>query len=364
MSLFVLPKWLRPGTDLMSKAIIHDSKIMNIITTTLSNTQNDYLVGNPEWNNGTRSDVVLEAKSSVLNLPPIIIEIQHTVNRLFMKRVINYSLEAFNRHKLDPIVLIICTDTLSDSVAKDVKTSDIPACYEFPSTGWACNCLIVCKRRVLEYTDTMPLNPFIALTLFLTSRELTKNCSLYPDDPTIQYMYTLASHLHQNRLGDQNITDILAQVLDTQDHEHTKILELIDQNSSPKTVAKAIKNLQSQNYAMKRKYTDVNLGPSSIPTSISTAIATATTTAAAAAVADPTISENIDVTLESVTPYERGMIFVENFKHTRMQKGFKRMDWSACYSKGIELNLFKYKSADVLRNQFNKYINNNKKNCQ
>ncbi|KAI8376645.1 hypothetical protein EDC96DRAFT_495318 [Choanephora cucurbitarum] len=206
----------------------------------------------------------------------------------------------------------------------------------------------------------MPLNPFIALTLFLTSRELTENCSLYQDDPTMQYLYTLVSHFHHNRLGDQHITDILAQVLDTQDHEHTKILELIDQNSSPKTVAKAIKNLQSQNYAMKRKYTDVNLGPSSIPTNISTATTTAVTATAAV---DPTISENIDFTLESITPYERGMIFVENYKHTRMQKGFKRMDWSACYSKGIELKLFKYKSADVLRNQFNKYINNKKK-CQ
>ncbi|KAI9365598.1 hypothetical protein BD770DRAFT_335997 [Pilaira anomala] len=155
----------------------------------------------------------------------------------------------------------------------------------------------------------MPLNPFIALILFLTSRELTINCSLYPDDPTIQYLYTLASHLHQNRLGDQHITDILAQVLDTE-----------------------------------------------------SSTSTATTAAAAVAVADPTISENIDFTLESVTPYERGMLFVENYKHTRMQKGFKRMDWSACYSKGIELNLFKYKSADVLRNQFNKYINQQKKN--
>lgn len=117
--------------------------------------------------------------------------------------------------KLDPIVLILCTDTLSDSAAKDIHTGNIPGCYGYPSAGWACNCLFVCKRRVLEYTDTMPLNPFIALTLFLTGRELTKNCSLYQDDPTMQYLYTLASHLQQNRLGDQHINDILAQVLDT-----------------------------------------------------------------------------------------------------------------------------------------------------
>jgi hypothetical protein len=140
----------------------------------------------------------------ILDLPPIVVEIQHTVDSLFIKKVVNYSLEAFERHKLDPIVLIICTDTLSDCVAKDVKTSDFPACYDFPSTGWACNCLIVCKARVQEYIDTMPLDPFVALSLFLTSWAITINGILYPDDPTIQYLYTLALQRHQSRLGDQH----------------------------------------------------------------------------------------------------------------------------------------------------------------
>lgn len=43
--------------------------------------------------NGTRSDVVLETKSSVSNLPRFFAEVQHTVYRMFIKRVMDYSLE-------------------------------------------------------------------------------------------------------------------------------------------------------------------------------------------------------------------------------------------------------------------------------
>ena len=59
------------------------------------------------------------------------------------------------------------------------------------------------------------------------------------------------------------------------------------------------------------------------------------------ATADPTSIENIGFRLESITPYKRSMIFVENDVETRKQKRmFERMDRLVCYSKGIELNLF------------------------
>ncbi|ORE11500.1 hypothetical protein BCV72DRAFT_284144 [Rhizopus microsporus var. microsporus] len=180
-----------PGSDLMPKAIINDPNVINIITTALLNVQNDYVTVNPEWDNGTRSYVVLEAKSSVMSHPPIIIEIQHTINSLFIKRFINYSLEAFKRYNLDPIVPIVCTDALSDYVAKNVKSSNIPSCNDFPSTGWASRCLIVSKACIQESIDTIPVDPFVALNLFLTSRAVTINDTLYADDYTIQFLYIL-----------------------------------------------------------------------------------------------------------------------------------------------------------------------------
>ncbi|KAI7900285.1 uncharacterized protein BX663DRAFT_545010 [Cokeromyces recurvatus] len=155
-------------------------------------------------------------------------------SKIVAQRVINYSLEAFNWYKINPIALIICTNTLSDCVAKDVDTSEFPACCEYPST---------------------------------------------------------------------------VQALEAQDQEHTKILELLDKNASSKEVAKAIKTLQSQNHAIERKFNDINVSPSSISTKTT---------------ADTTNTENSNVPSELViSSYERGMIFVENFKKARMLNGLK-----------------------------------------
>ncbi|EPB87867.1 hypothetical protein HMPREF1544_05396 [Mucor circinelloides 1006PhL] len=147
------------GTDLMSKTIIQDPTVINYITTTLANTQNDYHVGNSKWSDGTRSDVVLEPKSSVLNLPPIIVEIQHTVIMLF-----------------------------------NVQTmaSRFPGGYAFPSEPWAADCIILSKESLGEGNIDTPLNSLIALGLFLTSRALSIVNAPFADDPTMQYLYTLA----------------------------------------------------------------------------------------------------------------------------------------------------------------------------
>ena len=175
---------------------------------------------------------MLEPKSLASDLPPIIIEIQHTIDNLFIKKVIDYSLQAFKRRKLDPIVLIICTGTLSECVAKDLMISNFPGCYEFPDKGWANSCLILCKIRVQEHIGTMPINTFIALGLFLTSRAIDINDTLCPNDPTIQYLYSLALQRHQSQFNAQHISDTLMQLLETQDQEYKKILELIDKRST------------------------------------------------------------------------------------------------------------------------------------
>lgn len=52
----------------MSKAIIQGLSVLNYITKSLTNTENDYFIGNSEWSDGTRSDVVLEPKSSDIGL--------------------------------------------------------------------------------------------------------------------------------------------------------------------------------------------------------------------------------------------------------------------------------------------------------
>lgn len=45
-----------------------------------------------EWAGGSKSDTVYVANVSSTSLPPILIEVQHTITTEFIDRLINYSL--------------------------------------------------------------------------------------------------------------------------------------------------------------------------------------------------------------------------------------------------------------------------------
>ncbi|GAA5813732.1 hypothetical protein MFLAVUS_007219 [Mucor flavus] len=105
MSLFALPNSLRPGTDLMSKGVVRNPEVVNIIMKALANSQDEYIVGDSKWSNGTCSDLVFEPKTPMLESPPIVVEFQHTVDEEFKKRVTNYGLEACKRYKKKLIIL-------------------------------------------------------------------------------------------------------------------------------------------------------------------------------------------------------------------------------------------------------------------
>ncbi|KAI8147180.1 hypothetical protein BJV82DRAFT_598083 [Fennellomyces sp. T-0311] len=212
-----LPYHLRPGTDLMSKQVIQDQEVINIITHHLTNTKNDYISSNNEWADGTRSDVVLEPKSNVLNLPPIIVEIQHRVSEDFIKRTIGYSLQAFKRYECGPVVLIICTSSLSTSLKDDCTVSKRAACFEIPCRFWAQECLIVCKESIQTDDTTTPLDPFVALGLFLSHGAQSLVGTPNSDDMTMKQLFKLAMDYYDSLLGsERHLIETLNEALEAQ----------------------------------------------------------------------------------------------------------------------------------------------------
>ncbi|CEP12604.1 hypothetical protein [Parasitella parasitica] len=106
----------RPGSDLMSKFVLKHSDVKNIITRTLMDTNGDaYRIGDAEWDHGLRSDIVYEPMDVSLDQPPIIVEVQATVNADFMNRAAHYCIMAYRRYKVLPILLIFNTRTTSIS---------------------------------------------------------------------------------------------------------------------------------------------------------------------------------------------------------------------------------------------------------
>lgn len=340
-----LPTNLLPGKDLISKRIIQDPKIVNYITEALTGTTDGYFVGNCEWRNRTRSDVVLEPKSSV-DLRPIIIEVQSNVNNEFLKRAVGYCLQASSRFDVDPIMLIICVEKLNQEIKDDVVDSRLPGIYSYFCKPWAAECLIICQESLAQ-TLTIPLDPLVAIGLFLTNRSMSIIDRPYGSDPTIQYLHILALHFHQ--IDFQDITYLPLKLINSQIAEYDKLITLANTLNQPQLV-EAVKESKSRIYGTKRKYDDCLNAEVSFNSTVSN------NNENDDLLAEASEDQNAVNTRED---YEAAMKFVAEFKQKRTEIG-KRMDWNGCLKEGK--NILKYKNADSLRIQFHKYCKEKNKN--
>ncbi|KAI7894556.1 uncharacterized protein EV154DRAFT_414891, partial [Mucor mucedo] len=253
--------------------------------------------GNREWNDGTRSDMVLEPKSGHSNLPPIILEIQHTVNLAFMKRAVTYCIQATNRYDIDPIILIICVDKLYQDIHQHMKPSTLPGVFSYFSQPWAQKCYLISKESIknnmtipldpmvalgafltsnstslsnhhfkddppwaqkcyliskesIKDNMTIPLDPMVALGAFFTSNSTTLSNHHFKDDPTIQYLYTSSLFQHQVETVNQ---DTPFKLMDLQIMEYDRLKTLASSLKEP-VFEEAVNEAKSRTLSIKRKY--------------------------------------------------------------------------------------------------------------
>ncbi|KAI8988754.1 hypothetical protein BDB01DRAFT_783052 [Pilobolus umbonatus] len=126
-----------------------------------------------------------------MDLPPIIIEIQHTVNKQFMRKAVGCCLQANLNFDVEPVLLVLCSGP-SKEIKDDTVDSRLPGVFSYFCKPWAAECFILCQDSVSQDLTT-PLNPLIALGLFLICRCKSLLDNLY-GDPTMQYLYLLALH--------------------------------------------------------------------------------------------------------------------------------------------------------------------------
>ncbi|KAI9467614.1 hypothetical protein BDB00DRAFT_749371, partial [Zychaea mexicana] len=222
-----------PGSDLIAKSITRNSSVIKIITTALVKTADDYFVAESEWGNGSRSDLVLSPRSSSFQLAPIIIEFQCRVDKKFMKRLMMYSLQAYRRYEKDPIILIICSGTLSDDVANLLKSSDVLGCRRYLCEGWGAKCLIMAKESLSSLTASEKREPFASFGLFLT--QSMPFSELSSDDETTKMLQSLAVDHYMSLIGNEaHLIDFIKGVLDKQEIFYNKILALADDDDKPR----------------------------------------------------------------------------------------------------------------------------------
>ncbi|RCH93420.1 hypothetical protein CU098_011313, partial [Rhizopus stolonifer] len=105
-----------------------------------------------------------------------------------MRRAVGYCLQANSKFDVEPVLLVVCVGRLSEEMKDDTVDSRLPSIYSYFCKPWAAECFILCQDS-LSQNLTTPLNPLIALGLFLSSCCKSILDAPYGGDPTMQYLY-------------------------------------------------------------------------------------------------------------------------------------------------------------------------------
>ncbi|KAI9247740.1 hypothetical protein BY458DRAFT_494491 [Sporodiniella umbellata] len=73
----------------------------------------NYRVGDAEWSDGSRSDILYETLDKSLKQPPVTVEVERTVDFNLMARVVHYCVMAYRRYQTFPVVFILALKHVS-----------------------------------------------------------------------------------------------------------------------------------------------------------------------------------------------------------------------------------------------------------
>ncbi|CAO3600870.1 unnamed protein product [Absidia cylindrospora] len=283
---------------------------------------------------GCRSDVVYIPRLGIQKtLPPILVEIQATVNESFMQRMIRYCQNVIQVHESYPLALVICIDKVSPSTlmekfeyVDDAKPwlSSLHSC-DF----WAKSCSLVSNSTLSRVDSDRDLVPLQALSSFLIEQSPTLLGHSHSDNPTIRQLYTIAmkavkfQHEHESDFGD--VIDILCsnnqRLLEK---ASTSLIGISGTSKARHLIDRAI----DFNKSVKRKYELVDSDSSLEPV--------------------PTLSFGQK---SNNSKKESNMAFIMEYK--KNLRG--RMNWKHCLKTGQERDLLNgFVNSESLRTFYNK----------
>lgn len=227
-----LPLEYIPGSDKMSRMVLKHQDVVDLITKELLDAPNGtYTLADGDWNN-SRCDVLYMSNLS-LSFPPVLIEVQNTINELFLQRLVSYSLNVFKTYHALPVVLVLGTKKISPvSLTLDfIKESEQkPWLLTIPSLIWAKKCFVISKETILDnnyYTN--PMNPLLGLSLFLLEQQPSLHCHTYSEDSTIILLYQIAfAQLYPQETYQQNFQSAVETICLTNKRLFGNILDKVN----------------------------------------------------------------------------------------------------------------------------------------
>ncbi|KAI8637098.1 hypothetical protein BD408DRAFT_486451 [Parasitella parasitica] len=209
-----LPFELRPDTDGTSKFIMNDKTVKNIIIHELlgSNISNNlYHSASTEWSDGTKSDVLYVPAEVNNDQPPILIEIQNSVDQAFMIRLIQYCTRVYERFQVLPVVLVFVVVKFSSKEfeQKFVPKVNTPYLLETACEFWAQEVNFISAKSIENHIK-VGMNQLVALAYFTTCQSASLSLLEYAGDSTVRFLYSICK-ANMKKKGDGELVEIIDQ---------------------------------------------------------------------------------------------------------------------------------------------------------
>ncbi|CAO3655857.1 unnamed protein product [Mucor hiemalis] len=318
----------------MSKLILLKSEIINIFASHFvgEHAKDKYMAVPTEYANLMKSDVLCAPISHRdRDLPPILVEIQHTVNMKFYLRVNEYCLQILKEYPVAPIVVVVCINsTTEDIINMEVKQNeDFPFAMQLPCIGWAKSFNLLNGGSIHAYLDTQPLHPLVAVAHLLIEQMLSLISMENRQDPIIQKLFSLAKDIFGNEIDEyENLLAVLNEVCNQTKSRFPKaskrLLEDIGDSESRKRTAKCLDDgiLYVDEICRKHHIRTEPVNPSSVGSSSSS-------------------TPSRDLLPAPKQEYPNWVFIDSARKHLK-----DKMDWEACFQIGKDIGLFKsYKNS-------------------
>ncbi|KAG2230946.1 hypothetical protein INT48_001462 [Thamnidium elegans] len=298
--LFTMDPKYSPGSDLIAKIALRNLDIVNIVVTTVidEEARSLYSPRPTEWPNGTKFDVMYVSSVNSPNLPPVLIEVQHTTTKDLIDLLIGYPLCIKKEYKVKPIIVVFGTHVIRNDVSSDFEATSFSYIKQIQSKYWADKCYFVDKNTITQATEAAILPPMMEQTLNKVS-------------------------------ADKSTSEVLIEVCNQTNLQFKKILNTLD--PMPETILK--KRLRA--YAdgggiytqthkqMYRRSSDVSVEPMPPPPELSELAENCTM---------DQINTSIGILHSEITA-TTDMEYVHLFQQTA--EGTQKTDWNLCFESGI-----------------------------
>lgn len=199
LATFTLAPGYIPGTDFVTRFLLQDERIMDIIVKEVAGQNVDntaYGLGRCAWASKCISDAVYIPK--LPHLSPILVEVQCDINEDFIARLVSYSLQLKQEYGQLPKVLVISIKSITTEVKSKFKNLENNCMYTMNCDFWAESCQIISAESIQTHLNKNPLNKLAALGHFLIQQKRNILSIGQKHDPTIQLLYQILKDKFEN----------------------------------------------------------------------------------------------------------------------------------------------------------------------